>query len=131
MGRGVLGDAVDEEDGGGGAVEGLDDGAEGLLPGSVPDLHLHAALGVQADLLGVELDAQGGRVALAELVLGEAVQQAALPHSRRTDYYHLERLLLLTTTHHPQILISIASSAKIINVDTMIGRQKMDGQMTP
>lgn len=99
---GVPGDAVDEEDGGGGAVEGFDDGAEALLACGVPDLHLDACLRVQPDLLGVELDPKGGRVALPELVLGESVQQAALPHARRTDYDHLEGLLVLLP--HPYIV---------------------------
>jgi len=91
----LLGDIVDEEDCRGTAIESLDDGPEGLHTGSVPDLHLDTGLFVQLDLFGVELHAKGGSVALAVLVLGEAVEEAALAHPRRANYYHLEGLLLL------------------------------------
>lgn len=91
----VPGYAVDEEDSCRAAIEGLDDGSEAFLASSVPDLHLDTALLVELDLLGVELHSQRGRVPLAELILGEAVEQAALPHAGRPNYDHFKCLLVL------------------------------------
>jgi hypothetical protein len=102
---GILGDAVDEEDGCGGAVEGLDDGSEALLAGRVPDLHFDAAFLVESDLLGVELNSERGCVPLAELILGEPVEEAALAHARRSDDDHLKGLFLLLL--HRDLLLSM------------------------
>lgn len=56
MGRRVLGDVVDEEDGGAVAVVAADDGLEALLAGGVPDGHLDVEVLVDLDDLGGELD---------------------------------------------------------------------------
>jgi hypothetical protein len=91
----VLCDGVDKEDRSRRPIESFDNGAEGLLACGIPDLHLDAAFLVEADLLGVKLDAEGGRIPLAKLVLGESVEEAALADPGRTDYDHLESFLLL------------------------------------
>lgn len=63
------------------------DGPVALQPCRVPDLGLDG-VGVELDCSGAELHADGGATVVAELILGEARQQVALPDARLPDQNH-------------------------------------------
>ena len=67
-----------------------------LLAGGVPDLGLDAPV-VDDEGAGLELDADGGLGAEAELIAGEAGEDLRLAHRRVADQHHLEDVVHLVS----------------------------------
>lgn len=80
MGKELLGDIVDEEGADGGPIVGSGDGAEVLLPSSVPYLELDAFVG-DLNSAGSKLDSDGDLVGIVNLLLDELQNHTRLANS--------------------------------------------------
>jgi hypothetical protein len=85
--RVCVGDIVGEDDGLGALKIGLGDVAKSFLPGSIPDLQLDGEV-VYLHVLELEVDADGGDVALLEDSLAVLGHKVGLAHSAIPDYYY-------------------------------------------
>ena len=98
--RQILSDIIDKKNGSWATIEGFDDRAKWLHTSSIPYLHFDASWLVNFYLFRVELHSQSSRVSVSKLIFCEAIEQATLPHTWRTNYYHLECLLILFLVTH-------------------------------
>jgi hypothetical protein len=83
----------DQQDAHGVPVVRSGDGSEPFLSRSVEQLQLDL-LAVKVDRSQLEVDADGGRAAQVESVVGEAQKQAALAHGTVSDQHQLDQIVI-------------------------------------